>query len=63
MSAGVVVGVMYANRVTREPFTAADEQALVTLADHVAVALQKARLLAGEHAARAEAEGGKPGQG
>jgi signal transduction histidine kinase/ActR/RegA family two-component response regulator len=62
MSAGVVVGVMYANRVTREPFTAADEQALVTLADHVAVALQKARLLAGEHAARAEAEAASRGK-
>ena len=62
MSEGVVVGVLYANRVTREPFTAADEQALVTLADHVAVALQKARLLAGEHAARAEAEAASRGK-
>lgn len=62
MSAGVVVGVIYANRVSREPFTAADEQALVTLADHAAVALQKARLLAGEHAARAEAEAASRGK-
>jgi len=62
MSAGVVVGVIYANRVSRAPFTAADEQALVTLADHAAVALQKARLLAGEHAARAEAEAASRGK-
>jgi signal transduction histidine kinase/CheY-like chemotaxis protein len=62
MSAGSVVGVIYANRLTREPFSAADEQALVTLADHAGVALQKARLLAGEHAARAEAEAASRGK-
>jgi signal transduction histidine kinase len=56
ITAGIVVGVIYVNRVTARPFTAADEVALATLADHAAVALQKARLLAGEHAARAEAE-------
>jgi signal transduction histidine kinase len=62
MTAGIVVGVIYANRVTATPFTAADELALVTLADHAAVALQKARLLAGEHAARAEAEAASRGK-
>ena len=62
MTAGIVVGVMYANRVTARPFSAADELALMTLADHAAVALQKARLLAGEHAARAEAEAASRGK-
>jgi signal transduction histidine kinase/ActR/RegA family two-component response regulator len=62
MTAGIVAGVIYANRVTNRPFTAADELALMTLADHAAVALQKARLLAGEHAARAEAEAASRGK-
>jgi len=61
-TAGAVVGVIYANNVTRRPFTAADEAALVTLADHAAVAVQKARLLAREHAARAEAEAASRGK-
>jgi signal transduction histidine kinase len=55
-TAGAVVGVIYANNVTAHPFTASDEALLVTLADHAAVAVQKARLLAAEHAARAAAE-------
>jgi signal transduction histidine kinase len=61
-SAGSVVGVIYANNFTRRPFTAADEAVVVTLADHAAVAVQKARLLAGEHAARAQAEAASRGK-
>jgi len=57
-----VVGVIYANNLTPRPFTAGDEAALMTLADHAAVAVQKARLLAGEHAARAEAEAASRGK-
>lgn len=56
VSSGAVAGVIYANNFTRRPFTLGDEAALVTLADHAAVAVEKARLLAAEHAARAEAE-------
>jgi signal transduction histidine kinase/ActR/RegA family two-component response regulator len=59
---GAVVGVIYANNVSRRPFTAADEALLVTLADHAAVAVQKARLLAAAHAARAEAEAASRGK-
>jgi len=51
-----VVGVIYANQSTVRPFSDADEAALVILADHAAVAVEKAQLLAREHAARAEAE-------
>ncbi|HEX6212968.1 MAG TPA: ATP-binding protein, partial [Methylomirabilota bacterium] len=58
----VVAGVIYVNNFTRRPFTAADEAALVTLADHAAVAVDKARLLAREHAARAEAEAASRGK-
>jgi signal transduction histidine kinase/CheY-like chemotaxis protein len=61
-SADVVVGVIYANNFTRRPFTAADEAVLVTLADHAAVAVQKARLLAAEHAARSQAEAASRGK-
>jgi signal transduction histidine kinase/ActR/RegA family two-component response regulator len=61
-SADTVVGVIYANNFTARPFTALDEAALMTLADHAAVAVQKARLLAGEHAARAEAEAASRGK-
>jgi signal transduction histidine kinase/ActR/RegA family two-component response regulator len=57
-----VVGVIYANNTSRRPFTAADEALLVTLADHAAVAVQKARLLAAEHTARAEAEAASRGK-
>ena len=57
-----LAGVIYANNLTRRPFTAADEEMLVTLADHAAVAVQKARLLAREHAARAEAEAASRGK-
>ncbi len=39
-----------------------EEAALVTLADHAAVAVEKARLLAAEHAARAEAESASRGK-
>ena len=59
---GVVVGVIYANNFTLRPFTDADEAALATLADHAAVAVQKARLLAAEHAARGEAEAASRGK-
>ena len=59
---GAVVGVIYANNVGRRPFTATDEALLVTLADYAAVALQKARLLDAEHAARAEAEAASRGK-
>jgi signal transduction histidine kinase len=58
----VVAGVIYVNNFTRRPFTATDEAALVTLADHAAVAVEKARLLAGEHTARAEAEAASRGK-
>ncbi len=58
----VVVGVIYANRRSRRPFTADDETALVTLADHAAVAVQQATLLAREHAARADAEAASRGK-
>jgi signal transduction histidine kinase len=57
-----LAGVIYANNLTRRPFTDADEEVLVTLADHAAVAVQKARLLAREHAARAEAEAASRGK-
>jgi signal transduction histidine kinase len=62
VSAGAVVGVVYANNTTRRPFSSDDEEALATLADHAAVAVQKARLLAREHAARAEAEAASRGK-
>jgi signal transduction histidine kinase/ActR/RegA family two-component response regulator len=62
LSAGVVVGVIYANNFTRRPFTAGDEAVVATLADHAAVAVQTARLLAGEHAARAQAEAASRGK-
>ncbi|HSE03204.1 MAG TPA: ATP-binding protein [Methylomirabilota bacterium] len=62
ISSGAVVGVIYANNFTLRPFTDADEAALVTLADHAAVAVEKARLLAREHAARAEAEAASRGK-
>src|SRR5437870_1425203 len=61
MTPGAVVGVVYANNFTRRPFTASDEAALVTLAHHVAAAVQKARLPAREPAARAEAEAASRG--
>jgi signal transduction histidine kinase len=61
-SGGTVVGVIYANHGTRHPFTAADETLVVTLADYVAVALEKARLLDAEHAARAAAEAASRGK-
>jgi signal transduction histidine kinase len=57
-----VAGVIYVNNFVRRPFTAADEAALLTLADHAAVAVEKARLLAAEHAARAEAEAASRGK-
>jgi signal transduction histidine kinase/CheY-like chemotaxis protein len=61
-TASGVVGVIYANQLTVRPFSEADEAALVTLADHAAVAVEKARLLAREHAARAEAESASRGK-
>jgi signal transduction histidine kinase/CheY-like chemotaxis protein len=57
-----MAGVIYVNNFVRRPFTAADEAVLVTLADHAAVAVEKARLLAAEHAARAEAEAASRGK-
>ncbi len=62
VSSGAVVGVIYANNFTRRPFTDEEEAALVTLADHAAVAVEKARILAREHAARAEAESASRGK-
>ena len=62
VTAGTVVGVIYANNFARRPFTAGDEALVVTLAHHAAVAVQKARLLAREHAARAEAEAASRGK-
>jgi signal transduction histidine kinase/ActR/RegA family two-component response regulator len=62
VTSGTVVGVIYANNFARRPFTAGDEALLVTLAHHAAVAVQKARLLAREHAARAEAEAASRGK-
>ena len=62
VSSGAVVGVIYANNFTRRPFTDGEQAALVTLADHAAVAVEKARLLAAEHAARAEAEAASRGK-
>lgn len=57
-----VAGVIYANNGTRGVFTASDEALLETLAHHAAVAVDKARLLAREHAARAEAEAASHGK-
>jgi signal transduction histidine kinase/ActR/RegA family two-component response regulator len=62
VSSGAVVGVIYANNLTRRPFTDGEQAALVTLADHAAVAVEKARLLAAEHGARAEAESASRGK-
>jgi signal transduction histidine kinase len=62
VTADGVVGVIYANNFTLRPFSAVDEGALVMLADHAAVAVQKARLLAAEHAARSEAEASSRGK-
>ena len=61
-TADAVVGVIYANQSIRRPFSDADEAALVTLADHAAVAVEKARILAREHAARGEAEAASRGK-
>jgi signal transduction histidine kinase len=62
VTADGVVGVIYANNFSLRPFSALDEAALVTLADHTAVAMQKARLLDAEHAARSEAEAASQGK-
>lgn len=62
VSSGTVVGVIYANKFTLRPFTDGEQVGLVTLADHAAVAVEKAGLLAAEHAARAEAESASRGK-
>jgi signal transduction histidine kinase/ActR/RegA family two-component response regulator len=62
VSSGAVVGVIYANNFTLRPFTDGEQAALVTVADHAAVAVEKAGLLAAEHAARAEAESASRGK-
>jgi signal transduction histidine kinase/ActR/RegA family two-component response regulator len=62
ISSGAVVGVIYGNNFTLRPFTDGEQAALVTLADHAAVAVEKARLLAAEHAARADAESASRGK-
>ena len=62
VTADGVVGVIYANNFTLRPFSALDEAALVRLADHTAVAVQKTRLLDAEHAARSEAEAANRGK-
>jgi signal transduction histidine kinase len=59
---GVVVGVIYANRLSLRPFTDDEEALLVTLADQAAVAVQKTRLLTVAQAARAEAEAASRGK-
>ena len=61
-TASAVVGVIYANQLSVRPFSDADEAALVTLADHAAVAVEKAQILNREHAARAEAESASRGK-
>jgi PAS domain S-box-containing protein len=53
-----VEGLIYANNLSYRPFTDEDERILVTLADHAAVAVRNAEVLAREQAARAEAEAG-----
>jgi signal transduction histidine kinase/ActR/RegA family two-component response regulator len=62
VSSDAVVGVIYANNFSLRPFTDGEQVALVTLADHAAVAVEKARLLAREHAARADAESASRGK-
>jgi len=62
VSSGAVVGVIYANNFTLRPFTDGEQAALVTLADHAAVAVEKARLLSREHTARAAAEAASRGK-
>jgi signal transduction histidine kinase len=62
VSGGEVAGVIYVNHATYRPFTDDEEALLLSLADHVAVAVEKARLLAAEHAARAEAEAASRGK-
>ncbi len=51
-----VEGLLYAGRRSPRPFTDRDEAILLRLADHAAVAINNARLFAGEQAARAQAE-------
>ena len=51
-----VEGLIYANNFTLRPFTVDDEQVLVTLAEHAAVALRNAQVLAREQQERAAAE-------
>jgi signal transduction histidine kinase/HAMP domain-containing protein len=62
VSGTAVAGVIYANNATHRPFTDDEEALLLSLADHVGVAVEKARLLAAEHAARAEAEAASRGK-
>jgi signal transduction histidine kinase len=62
VTGGAVVGMIYANNFTCRPFTESDEAVLVTLADHAAVAVDKARLLAAEHTARTAAEAASRGK-
>ena len=53
---GRVDGLLYVANGSRRPFTDLDEAVLVRLADHVALAIRNARLLAREQEARAESE-------
>jgi PAS domain S-box-containing protein len=53
---GRVDGLLYVANSSRRPFTDLDEAVLVRLADHVALAIRNARLLAREQEALAESE-------
>jgi PAS domain S-box-containing protein len=54
---GRVGGLLYVTNRTARPFSDRDESVLLGLADHAAVAIRNARLLANQQAALAEAEG------
>jgi PAS domain S-box-containing protein len=53
---GRVGGLLYVTNRTEQPFSDRDETVLLSLADHAAVAIRNARLLATQQAALAEAE-------
>ncbi|HXH83519.1 MAG TPA: ATP-binding protein, partial [Candidatus Tectomicrobia bacterium] len=53
---GRVGGLLYVTNTRRQPFTDEDEAVVTWLADHAAVAIRNARLLASREAALAEAE-------
>lgn len=57
-----VEGLIYANNTRPRPFTEREEQLVGRLADHAAIGVRNARLLAGEQTARAEAESANRGK-